>query len=550
MKRLKYRSANGLYNVEGMPEGTQILEYYSPSASRDKWGRPTNYHYGLFDKNGKFIKNIDPSELSPIQGGQQLAFNGIQEKIYNPDNTTYHGRVQRVYNDENGNYIKTYWKPGEDIIVEMSDFNKWNQLGNGKMAFRLPKELSEIINSNPEFWSNLLRSTGRENFIATLRNAVSSGVSEAIPFSVKGFDQLAIGKDNESIAKSLGFSGDYLTKFLDLLEVLGSSNGKSTSDRKREYLVPLYTQIESKQKGGLIGTTVTDNKEIKTTKVEDSKDINKSAGTKNKGISWDSLTSADKMQLASIVMDLGSLGLTMIPGVGGVGAAVAGVGGTAAQFSADVKRDGLDWGDAGSALVGLGLDVATLLPGLGSAAKLSKIGKGIAKIAPVIKGILLSVGAADGIKGLNNILRGDYSIDDFRSVANGLSAGVGLGRKVGEINASKMKSPAEVETVRPKTADDFKREYIDDFVKRNPEATRYNDGDVEWYNSQTKQITDYDKAAEGLKGYKNEKTKEEFKIKEGIQKFKANWDKVYTAAKNMKTGFWNSVNNPLSDNFR
>lgn len=186
---LKYRSANGLYKMEGMPEGTQILEYYSPSASRDKWGRPVNYNYGLFDKNGKYIASIDPSKLSPIKGGQQLAFNGIQEKIYNPDNTTYHGRVQRVYNDENGNYIKTYWKPGEDMIVEMSDFNKWNQLGNGNKAFRLPKDLSEIINSNPEFWGNLLRSTGRENFIATLRNAVSSGISEAIPFSVKGFDQ-------------------------------------------------------------------------------------------------------------------------------------------------------------------------------------------------------------------------------------------------------------------------------------------------------------------------------------------------------------------------
>ena len=154
------------------------------------------------------------------------------------------------------------------------------------MAFRLPKELSEIINSNPEFWSNLLRSTGRENFIATLRNAVSNSISESIPFSVKGFDQWTIDKDNESIAKSLGFSGDYLTKFLDLLEILGNSNGKSTRDREREYLVPLYTPIESKQKGGLISTTVADNKSVRSVKVEDSKDINKAAGTNNKGMSF------------------------------------------------------------------------------------------------------------------------------------------------------------------------------------------------------------------------------------------------------------------------
>jgi hypothetical protein len=121
---LKYRSGNGLYNVIGMPEGAQILEYYSPSASRDKWGRPVNYNFGLFDKNGNFIKSIDPSTLSPIQNGEQLAFNGIQERIYDPNDTTYHGRVQRIYDDGKGNYIKTYWKPGEDMIVEMSDFNK------------------------------------------------------------------------------------------------------------------------------------------------------------------------------------------------------------------------------------------------------------------------------------------------------------------------------------------------------------------------------------------------------------------------------------------
>jgi hypothetical protein len=317
------------------------LEYFDPKGQRDSWGRPISYHYGIFDKSGNYKEDVDASKLVPIQGGQQLAFNGIQERIYNPDNTTYHGRVQSVYDDGNGNYIKTYWKPGEDMIVEMSDFNKWNQLGNGKMAFRLPKNLSEIINSNPEFWSNLLKSAGRENFIATLRNAVSSGATELIPFTVQGIDEMNETNRN-NIGIELGFSKTDLADFLEYLNKIGDSNGKSTSYREREYLVPLYTPIESKQKGGLISTTVADNKSVRSVKVEDPKDINKAAGTNNKGMSFDSLTSADKMQLASILMDLGSLGLTMIPGVGGIAAATAGVGGTAAQFSADVKRDGLD----------------------------------------------------------------------------------------------------------------------------------------------------------------------------------------------------------------
>lgn len=532
-----------------MPEGTQILEYYDPSASRDKWGRPVNYNYGLFDKNGNFIEKIDPSKLSPINNGEQLAFTGIQEKIYNPDNTIYHGRVQRNYDDGKGNYIKTYWKPGEDMIVEMSDFNKWNQLDNGEKAFRLPKELVDVINKNPDFWNNLLESSVRERFIATLRDAVSSQASELIPFVTTGYgtgNNWLFGKKEQS----LGFSDEDLEAFMNLMKSLGGRNGKSTYKRERDYLMPLYQPVERMQKGGLIGTTVADDKSVKTVKVEDSKDINKAAGTNNKGVSFDSSTSADKMQLASIVMDLSSLGLTAVPVYGNIAGAIAGVGGTAAQFSADVKRDGLDWGDAGHALMGLGFDVATLLPGLGSAAKLGKLSKNIAKIAPIIKGVLLAAGAVNGVKGLNNILSGDYSIDDFRSVANGIMAGVGIGRKVGEINASKMKKPADVETVKSKTTDDFKREYIDGFVKRNPGATRYNDSDVEWYNPQTKQITDYDKAAEGLRGYKNAETKEEFKIKEGIQKLKANWDRVSTAAKNMKTEFWSSVNNPLSQNFR
>ena len=37
------------------------------------------------------------------------------------------------------------------MIIEMSDFNKWNQLNNGNSAFVLPKELTEVINRNPMF---------------------------------------------------------------------------------------------------------------------------------------------------------------------------------------------------------------------------------------------------------------------------------------------------------------------------------------------------------------------------------------------------------------
>ena len=543
---LKYRPATGLYSVDDKPEGTQILEYYDPRASRNAWGRPNNYLFGLFDANGNFIENIDSSKLIPIQNGQQIAFNGIQEKIYDPSNTIYHGRIQKNYDDGKGNYIKTYWKPGGDMIIEMSDFNKWNQLNNGNSAFVLPKELTEVINRNPMFWENLLKNVSRENFIATLRNAVTSMFHEAVvPFNTKGFDQSDLLWNKNKAIQELGFTGDDYDLFYKLMDKLGSRNGKSTYDREREYLVPLYNAVEYRQGGGLIGTTVKDNYKSNTVKVENSKDINKAVGTDNNG-----LTNADKMQIASIVLDLGSLGLTAVPVYGNIAASVAGVGGTAAQFSADVKRDGLDWGDAGALAVGLGLDALTLIPGFGSAAKLGKIGKAITKMAPVIKGVLLGVGAIDGVKGLSNILSGNYSIDDFRSVANGLMAGMGIGRKVGELKSSKMKTPVNAEPIKPKTANDFKKEYIDDFVNRNPNSTKFGDSDVEWYDRASGTVTSYDKAAKGLTGYKNVETNEEFKLNEGIQKVKAAYERVLAGAKNMTSGIWGSKNNPLSDNFR
>lgn len=281
---LKYRSGNGLYTVDGQPAGTQILEYYDPKASRNAWGRPVNYLYGLFNADGNWIENVDASKLVPIQNGQQLAFNGIQERIYDPSNTAYHGRIQRSYNGDKGNYIKTYYKPGEDMIVEMSDFGKWNQLGNGDKAFRIPAELAEVINRNPNFWDNLLKSSSRERFIATLRDAVSSRLREVIPFVTEGYSD----GNNWTFGfkeQDLGFSEADLAAYMTAMSNLGKRNGMSTNKREYEYLFPLYRPVEKKQGGGLFGTTVKDNTTPKTVKVENSEDINKAAGADNQGMS-------------------------------------------------------------------------------------------------------------------------------------------------------------------------------------------------------------------------------------------------------------------------
>lgn len=98
------------------------------------------------------------------------------------------------------------------------------------------------------------------------------------------------------------------------------------------------------------------------------------------------MTSADKWQLASLIADGTSVlsSLTNASGAGAIVTGVTGLGGTAAQFISDVKRDGLDWGDAGRATLGIGFDVAGMLPGLGTASKLAKLTKNASKMTKTI----------------------------------------------------------------------------------------------------------------------------------------------------------------------
>lgn len=48
------------------------------------------------------------------------------------------------------------------------------------------------------------------------------------------------------------------------------------------------------------------------------------------------------MELGAIAGDLVGFGLSFVPGAGNVASGVVGLGSTATQFAADVKRDGLD----------------------------------------------------------------------------------------------------------------------------------------------------------------------------------------------------------------
>lgn len=78
------------------------------------------------------------------------------------------------------------------------------------------------------------------------------------------------------------------------------------------------------------------------------------------------------------------MGAAYIPGYGTIASAGLGIGSSLANYSAELSRNGFKWGDLGNLAINLGLDTVGLVPGLGSAAKGSKILKTAAKYLPRI----------------------------------------------------------------------------------------------------------------------------------------------------------------------
>ena len=99
-------------------------------------------------------------------------------------------------------------------------------------------------------------------------------------------------------------------------------------------------------------------------------------GTMHKIGGGPGLTDAsDKWANAATALDTASLGASFIPGYGNIVGGFTGIGGSAARFVSDIKRDGFDGGDIGRLALNLGLDALTFIPFIGSAAKATKMGK-------------------------------------------------------------------------------------------------------------------------------------------------------------------------------
>ena len=141
----------------------------------------------------------------------------------------------------------------------------------------------------------------------------------------------------------------------------------------------------------------------------------------------------DYARLVSAGADVGSMIASFVPGYGTAASAALGVGSTIGNFTADLADDSVGVGSAFlNAGAGLGMDLVGLIPGLGAAGKGSKIVKNLLKVAPKLITIWsASTSFAPAMQAFTKLKdKGakEMTVDDWKALANGLTAAAGVTR--------------------------------------------------------------------------------------------------------------------------
>lgn len=194
--------------------------------------------------------------------------------------------------------------------------------------------------------------------------------------------------------------------------------------------------------------------------------------------SGESLSAADKADLTALALDVAGLASTAAFGVGNAVGAATGLGSTISTAIADYKRDDdWSWSDTGNLILNLGMDAATLIPGLGTVAKGAKVTKAIKTVAPILRKAFTALGLGTSLTALGKVMSGEeLTINDWRLLANGLNAVTGIGRNVAgkklytqKAGAGELSKPLEV-NVNGKTKEiSFKNNEVEGFNKMSTE---------------------------------------------------------------------------------
>lgn len=135
-------------------------------------------------------------------------------------------------------------------------------------------------------------------------------------------------------------------------------------------------------------------------------------------------TSNDILRLTAIGTDLASMVASFTPAVGA--STALGAAGTTQHLIADIREDGLDWGDIGNAALGYSMDVLGLIPGTAAVTKSAKIIKTLKTLTPRIIAAIGTVGtianAPEMVKSLKKLNSDEHlTVQDWQNITNAVT---------------------------------------------------------------------------------------------------------------------------------
>lgn len=316
-----YADLTSQFNV---PQGRQIISYVNPTDRDPKTGLYTTYYTlnndpeHIFNTQEALQNYLNTLSITPVSGVRDTS-----STITQYDKLNYGGKEYLLANKkakiQEGDQVK-------DVDIYRGEDGKYYYFGANNELYPIYNVdlLNKITNGEiipAQTWLNDAKAENRIKWFKRIFG--DQGTPSSLTYQPNQFDTL------------LGFK----------------QGGK----------IPIL------QYGGLLANTVTN---VKTRNSSEDR-VGKLHTLGNGPTTQDA---SDKWANAATALDVGS-GALALTGVGNIAAGVSGLAGSGARFISDIKRDGLDAGDIGRLGLNLGLDLLTLIPFAGSAAKAAKIAK-------------------------------------------------------------------------------------------------------------------------------------------------------------------------------
>ena len=416
----------GVFNTQFNPS-THYNEYWS-----DYFSKLGNKPYDIADLSNNFgnlngrqvIAYVDPSGTKDAMG-----IRGVKYVVRNAD-----GTYSSAYDNEaalmqgTGLTAPTQWwtpAPGE------FNQNLWETIGNKQYS------LAHELNTQGDQQNVIMRGKDGNWYLAR-----KSGDVHVKPKLIKNIELL-----NQILANPQNYKTSDIE---NLTEGSGVNVSLSRAFARRQDggTIPKIKELPKFQYGGAVAKSNTKS-EVKSTEGLRT-DI---TSTHKRNGSDGGLTKAEKLQITAAFGDLAGIGLSFAPGVGNVAGAAVGLGSTATRLVADIKKDGFQAKDAWNAAGGALLDLATIIPGLGTGAKTAKAVKAIKAAATPIMKVLSLAGAAQGVAAMGKVIRGEeLTSEDLTAIISGLGSTAIAGKQLKDsIGNAKLAKELEAKSLAGQT---------------------------------------------------------------------------------------------------